>query len=181
MKKMRLGLLVILSFISAIPYAPVMAANRAGAASFILGAGNYYFSSKRHIDNAGLIFVGAGYDFTDQWGIEAIASIFNTDSDNPQDNGKQVNGTLVAIDGVYHFSPYKAIQPFITAGVGILGLSPNGNDARNEGNINAGLGAQYFVTDSISFRVDARDFYTINGGKNDVMLDAGMTFLFDLC
>jgi hypothetical protein len=65
------------------------------------------------------------------------------------------------------------------AGPGIIGLNPNGNDPNNEGNINAGLGTQYFVDKSFAFKVEARDFYTITGGgKNDVLIDVGVTYLF---
>ena len=180
MRKMRLLILVTVCFISAIIHDSLFALNRAGALTFTLGGGNYYFSSKRHIDNTSIPFVGLGYDLTDQWGIEVLGSVFNTDSDRPEDSGKQVNGALFLIDGVYHFSAYKALQPFVTVGVGILGLSPNGYDARNEGNVNAGVGAQFFVNELITIRLEAKDLYTINGGKNDIFLNAGMTFLFDI-
>ncbi|RDI42723.1 OmpA family protein [Aquicella lusitana] len=181
MKKLDFTVLAFAGLLCLISLPMAHAANRAGSATFTLGAGNYYFSSRRHIDNTGFPFAALGYNFTDQWGLEGLFAVFNTDSNRPEDNGKQVKGALFALDAIYHFSPYRIMQPFVLAGVGALGLNPNGTDADNQGNINAGVGAQFFANESVAFRIEARDFYTIVGGKNDVFLDAGVTFLLDIC
>jgi len=173
----RVTLFCFLCFLSGL----VTAGNRPATLSLSAGAGNFYFGSKRHIDNTALGFVGAGYNFTYHWGIDTLLGFFLTQSHKSVDHGKQVNGTVFAFDALYRFSPYGNFEPYVLAGPGILGLSPNGDDPNNEGNINAGIGTQYFIDKSIAFRVEARDFYTITGGKNDVMLDAGITFLIDIC
>lgn len=179
--KIRSLVLSCLSLISVAAISTSYAADRAGAASFTVGAGSLHFASSRDIDNTGVPFFGLGYDFTDHWGIEGILGFFNTDSNNPEDNGKQVNGTMFLVDGLYHFTPYNIVEPYVMLGVGILGMNPNGTDANNEGNINAGLGAKVFFDKSIAFRFEARDLYTTVGPKNDYMFDAGVTFLLDIC
>ena len=161
--------------------ANVLAGNRPAALTLTAGVGTLDFASKRHLENAGLGFIGAGYDFTYHWGIDSILGFFTTPSHNPLDHGKQVNGTLFALDALYRFSPYRNFEPYVLAGPGIMGLSPNGNDPNNEGNINAGVGTQFFFDKSFAFRIEARDFYTITGGKNDLMFDGGVTYLIDIC
>ena len=63
----------------------------------------------------------------------------------------------------------------------LLVMNPSRYNANSEGNINAGLGAKFFFTDNIAFRADVRDFYTWVGGKNDVLVDAGINFFFGGC
>lgn len=155
------------------------AANREGAMSFTLGDGYYYFASKRHLDNTNVGYGALGYDLTERYGVEGLLGFFNTQSRNTIDNGSQVNGTLFALDVIYRFTPYGNLAPYVLAGPGATSMNPNGNDAHTEGNINAGIGAQYFIDKMIAFRVDVRDFYTIVGGKNDYFINGGVSFLFD--
>lgn len=160
--------------------------HKPGAFSLTLGAGELFLASKRNMDNAAVPFVALAYDFTEKWAFEALLGGYTTEyKSNPPNNHnhKEINGTMFLLDGVYRFgSFYKtALEPYIVFGVGVLGMSPNGNDANNEGNINAGVGAEVFVDEVVAFRFEARDLYTWVGGKNDFMLDAGVTFLFNLC
>ncbi|OGT36239.1 MAG: hypothetical protein A3F11_06770 [Gammaproteobacteria bacterium RIFCSPHIGHO2_12_FULL_37_14] len=179
MERFNFFLLLCTSIIAAVISGDIYAGNRAGAMTISFGEGYYYFASNRQIDNTGVPFLAFGYSLTDYWGIEGLVGVFNTPSRQADDNGQQVNGSLLAMDTIYHFKPYKNIlEPFLLAGVGVLGLNPNGSDAHNQGNMNAGGGVQIFIHPSIAFRFDARDFYTFVGGKNDIFVDAGMSFLF---
>jgi len=181
MRKKSLTVLTALSLASMAFTVSTYAGNRAGTASFGLGAGYDYFSSKREIKNTGIPFVQAGYNFTDRWGIEGLLGFFNTQFKQSVQDNRQINGTLVAVDGVYRLIPYQSFEPYLLAGVGAIGLNPNRNEAHNEGNINAGIGGEFFIEKSIAFRLEARDFYTMVGEKNDVFFDGGITFLLDLC
>ncbi len=182
MNKMRSLVLACVSVAAIASYTSTFAATRANTASLTLGAGYEYFDSKRGIDNTSMPMVMLGYNFTQHWGFEALLGIFNTNFKSRVNDQRQVNGDLFAMDAVYHFNAYKdVIEPFVLLGVGATGLNPNQFDGHNEGNANAGVGAQFFFDKSIAFRVEARDFYTFTGGKNDVVLDAGVTFLLDIC
>lgn len=177
MKKMVRSVVICLSLVILGGSSNVFAFHRAGAFTFTLGGGYAYFSPKRHIDNAGIPYGAVGYDFTDRWGLEGLMGFFNTDPKRNQNNGRQISGNLFALDVVYHFVPYRFIQPYLLAGPGVIGLNPNGSNANNEGNINAAVGADLFVNPFIAFRIEARDFYTIVGGKQDIFPNAGVTFL----
>lgn len=154
--------------------------NKAGDVSLTVAGGYDYFSGKRNIKNTGIPFAALGYNFTDQWGLEALLGFFHTKSRATATYNKNVDGNMVAIDVLYHFQPYYYIQPYVLAGPGILDFNPNGTDAHAQGNINAAVGAQLFIHDRIAFRFEARDWYTFVGGKNDVLLSAGMTFLMNV-
>jgi len=165
-------------FLSATP--SVYAATCANSVSLTLGGGYEFFATKRQLRNTGIPLGMVGYNFTDKWGIEGLLSVFTTKSRNPDNHSRQVNGSLFLIDGLYHFSSFPVIEPYLLAGVGVTGLNPNGNDANNEGNVNAGAGLAWFATKAVALRVEARDLYTIVGGKNDVLIDAGVMFVMDL-
>lgn len=168
---------VCLGLASIVCFSSGYAATRANTMTVTLGGGYEYFASKRHIDNTAVPFGILGYNFTDHWGIEGLLGVIN--SNTFKTNTKQhVHGGLFLVDGLYHFSDYKNVEPFVLAGVGITGLDPNGEDARNEGNINAGAGVLWFANEMIALRLEVRDIYTINGGKNDVMLGGGVTMMF---
>jgi OOP family OmpA-OmpF porin len=178
MNKGYCALLACFSLSSVFLTSPVFAGNEAGNGTFTLGAGYYHFAPKRNIDNTSITFGSLGYNFTKQWGIEGLLGFFTTDSNRSVDNGKEVNGTLFAMDAIYRFSPIHCFEPYVLAGPGAIGMNPNGNDANVQGNFNAGVGTQYFFSKTIALRLEARDFYTFVGGKNDYFLNGGVSFLF---
>jgi OmpA-OmpF porin, OOP family len=182
MKKVYSLILACASFIS-LTSSTTFAETKANSITFTLGGGYYYFATKRDMDNTGIGFGGLGYNFTNHWGVEAILGGLNTHFKDSVNDDRSINGTLFSFDGVYHFSPFyrETFEPYLMAGVGVLGLNPNRNEANNEGNINAAAGLNLFIDKIIAFRVEARDFYTIVGGKNDVMLDGGVTVFWNLC
>ncbi len=181
MKKLHTIVLACASLISITSYTSAYADNKAGAVTITVGGGYDFFDSKRHLQNASMPLLALGYDFTKHWGIEAMVTAFNTKFDRSTHEHRQVNGRLFAIDGLYHFFPWQGIEPFILAGVGFTSLSPNRFDANDEGNINAGVGIQLFANELVAFRAEVRDLYTWVGGKNDVVLDAGVTVAFNWC
>lgn len=156
-----------------------IAGNRPGAFTVSLADAYYHFADKRHLHNINLPNAALAYDFDSHWAIEGGAGLINTDSKGSKHHHHHgVHGYLYTLDGLYRFKQYRAIEPYISAGIGVLSLKPNGNDAKQQGNINAGIGAQWFFHDSIALRAEARDIYTMVGGKNDFMVNLGISFLF---
>src|SRR4029078_1601106 len=114
--------------------------------------GYYFFDSKRQINNYGLPFGIVGFNMSEQWGIEAMLGGFVTTFKSSAHDDREINATLFTIDVLYRFGDYCFFEPYVFAGAGILGLSHNLYSANNQGNINAGVGAQYFIADSLAFR-----------------------------
>lgn len=181
MKKWLLLLSACISITSTVTNAATNAVNRPGTVSIFLGDGYDYFASKRNLDNVNIPFVTLGYNFTERYAIEGFLGRFDTKFKPSQNDNRQVNGTMFAIDGLYRFNPYKFLAPYVLAGVGITGINPNRTSANNAANINAAVGTQIQLNKVMAIRVDARDFYTMIGGKNDIVLDAGLGVLLDLC
>jgi len=158
----------------------VFAGNRESTLTLSAGAGNLNFATGHYAKNTSLGFIGAGYNFSYHWGLDSILGFFTTKSRLSVDNGRQINGTIFALDALYRFNPYRQFEAYVLAGPGVMGLNPNGNNPNNEGNVNAGLGVQYFFSESLALRAEARDFYTITSSLNDIMLDGGITYLINL-
>lgn len=177
MKKIIL-LCYMLSFLL---FSPLLLAwgNRAGDLTLSGGGGYYWFASKRDLHNNGLGFLTLGFNISDIWSVEAtVVGLKTRYKDNDDDH---VNVGLFTLDALYRFGDFCRFEPYVFAGAGILGINHNRYYANNEGDLNAGLGAQYYIADTLAFRADVRDIYTINGGKNDAMVDIGITINFNLC
>src|SRR2546425_1222708 len=101
------------------------AGNRPGTATLTLGGGYFYLSQKHEMNNKGAPMLELGYGFTEHWGIESMLAVFNTHFNALINDNRQVSGTYFAFDGVYHFLTTYKLQPYLLAGVGITGLSPN--------------------------------------------------------
>lgn len=157
----------------------IYAFNKPGNVSLTFGGGYDYFSSARYVKNSGIGFGELGYNLTERWGIEGLFGLFHTESRRSATYGKDVSGDMFAINAVYHFAPWKALQPYLLAGPGVMGFDPNGSDPHQQGNFNGAAGVQIFFDEVVALRLEARDFYTITGGKNDVFLNAGVTFLIN--
>lgn len=163
--------------LAAISTSAATAGNYPGAVTLTLADAYYAFSTKRHIDNIAMPNFELAYNFDEIWAVEAGYGIINTDQ-KPALGNSSVHGGLFTLDGIYRFTPGKMFEPYVLAGIGIIGLNPNGNDSENQGNINAGIGTQIFFDKTIALRGEVKDFYTMSGGKNDVMLNFGVSFLF---
>lgn len=179
MNKRKLALLS-LAVLTATYVGNVSAGNRPCAWTFSMNGSYYNFASKRYLDNIFLPNFGIAYDFDKHWAIEGNYGIITTQINRPKvPVTRSVRGGLVTVDGIYHITDYYGpIEPYVLAGIGVISLDPNGVDSKHQGNINAGGGAQIFVTDSIAFRFEARDVYTLSGGKNDYQVTGGLSFLF---
>ena len=149
-----------------------------GGYYFAPSAGYYHFSDKRHLDSSAIAGLTLGYVLKDSLSIEAYAGKAAADS---SDTGDGQNFYAYWLDGVYHFkSNQDSFRPYVLAGIGLT----NQDDDQVSGNttllsINAGGGIEYFISSNISFFTDARDIYTPSGGKNDLMANFGMKFMFE--
>lgn len=172
---------ILLFFLLSLFISSAFAFSKANSAVFSVMGGYEWFAANRNLENTGVGYALAGYNFTDHWGIEGLAGMFTSYSRRTANYNQRIQGKQFAVDGVYHFSPYfiarQAIEPFLLAGVGVnhYNNNNNGSDPNSEGNINAGAGVHIFANDVVALRVEARDFYTITGGKNDFMLAAGVS------
>jgi hypothetical protein len=154
-----------------------LADNHAGATTLQLADGYYFFAEKRHVQNTALPNIALSYNLNKDWALQAGAGVFNTNQTGTAAQ-QGVHGWVYSVDGIYRLNPRGRLAPYLLAGPTIISLKPAGNNPVNQAAINAGIGTQYFIDKQIAFFAEAKDFYTISGGKNDGMLNFGMSFLF---
>lgn len=151
-----------------------LAANAPGAFTLTLSDAYYNFSSSRHLENTSMPNAALSYNFNDRWAVEGGVGVINT---NKRITEQGVHGLLYTLDGLYRFTAHHRFQPYVLAGIGMLAYKPSGNEPEHAGNINAGLGTQYFSDGPVALRLEFRDLYTISGGKNDWLVNLGVSFL----
>lgn len=171
--------LTCLSMIALAICSSVSAGTRPGAFSFRLADGYIFFAQKRHLENTTTPTIELGYEFNDKWGMKGGATVINTNTTGNNPN-TGVHGFIYTLDGVYKFAQYEYFEPYALAGIGVTSVNPSTNtsDPNNQANVNAGIGTQFFIDPSIALNAEAKDLYVMSGGKNDVMLTAGITFYF---
>lgn len=180
--KQKSGLQIVFGVVALVGMSVAIAGNRPGAVSLTFGDAYYKFDSKRHVDPTTMPNFSLGYDVTEHWGIEGTVGVLNShlssDLETGDAEGDPVHGMLYTINGIYHFTPYKIIEPYVTAGIGDIGLEPSANEPVQEGLINAGAGIQAFFDKSLALRAEFREIYATTGsGFNDYFVRAGISYL----
>lgn len=151
-----------------------LALSRQGYLMVTPSVGYFRYADKRDIDSEVLPTISIGFGFTEAISGELFYAGLSSKLKNNSD--QNIEGDLLALNGLYHFRIGTVLQPYVTAGVGAIQLNPPAPaDAKVQANLNAGGGLEYGFSDRLSLRVGARDFYTMVGGKNDWLIDCGLT------
>ena len=148
---------------------------------FAPGVAYYHFSDKRDLQNTAMANLSVGFVVSDQFSLEAFYGQAAT-NETPSDLDESTRFYIYSGEGVYHFnaSADAIIHPYILTGLSITNQADNNPSSGNTTllGVNAGVGIEYFVNPNISLFTDVRDIYTLSGGKDDWMLNAGIKFLF---
>lgn len=113
-----------------------------------------------------------GFNFTDSWGLELSLGQTNTSVTGLSGSDTDLDLTTFDVDAIYHFNPGARFVPYVVAGIGyasadldrpilgtVSGVGPVRIEDDNGFTLNAGVGAKYFLTDTVSLRLDARYRY----------------------
>jgi OOP family OmpA-OmpF porin len=166
---------------------------KAGSVSLTPFAGYYFFEGNQDLKNSPTYGLRAGYNFTQNWGIEAFGSYTQTEIQNTGWEPWQDIQTY-GIEGLYHFMPEGRLVPFIAIGVGgiFYGKGYNYKDPsygerfeQSQYFVDYGAGLKFFLTDNIALRADVRHVLPWNSTKNnpdnlhnDLMATFGINFAF---
>ncbi|MES2204696.1 MAG: outer membrane beta-barrel protein [Pseudomonadota bacterium] len=181
--KLRTSIVMLLLSLSASAFADNQANTPYKPGEFYVAPGiaYYHFSDKRDLQNTAMANLSAGLAISDQFSLEAFYGQAAT-NETPSNLDKDTRFYIYSGEGVYHFNPDAdaIIHPYMLGGLSITNQVDNNDSAGNTTllGMSAGLGIEYFVNPNISLFTDARDIYTLSGGKNDWMLNAGIKFLF---
>ncbi len=126
--------------------------------------GYNFFESRQNLEDRPVFGARLGYNFTENFGIEAVGEYIRTDVDDKTETWTKegqftspiddVDITSYHLDLLYHFMPEGKFNPFVAAGYGFAHYSPETINTRNMAVINFGLGAKLLAYGQ--YRVEIR-------------------------
>ena len=152
------------------------AGNKKGDFSVSPVIGGLSFKSDADLKYSTLYGGRLGYNFTNALGIEALFDYARPEFQNESETlyYYRYGGELL-----YHFMPEKKFVPYIAAGA--AGMNFNHDAADTKGGhtkeiFDYGLGAKYFVTEDVAFRVDVRHLF--NSANQELNYTVGLYIPF---
>lgn len=152
------------------------------------------FEGNQDLDNAPVIGIRGGYDFTKNWGVEATVNWIPTRYNYSTAGGQTAPAVIrddshtnvynYRIEGIYNFAlaSVPKLVPFLAVGIGgqtidYRGTHPDASD-RTRFAPDWGGGLKYFLTDDLAVRADVRHVIAIGSIYNDLEATLGMAFYF---
>ena len=150
------GILAVASFASA--------TNLEGQFSVSPVIGGYTYDGRQHLDTSLVYGLRGGYNFTKNFGVEALFDYVNTEPTTSKNN---VDMYRYGGELLYHFFPENTLVPYLAAGYSGLHFHGSDIDGQVRGAFDYGIGAKYFLNDNIALRGDVRHIiYTMNDRTN---------------
>ena len=150
-------------------------------------AGYNFFEKGQNLDNSPVYGGRLGYNITNHFGIEAVGEFIKSNVDDKSLTQTKEGQFTAPVDGVkitmyhldllYNFMPESKFNPFIVAGYGAAHYDPRIN-SKNMSVVNFGVGAKYWVADSIALRFDLRDNVVYDEKINNLEATLGVVFAF---
>ena len=176
MKKIVVSLLLFVSafFLISSAYAEV----RADAGSFSAYFGGYTFEGNEDLRTAPVYGLRAGYNFTENLGIEAYGHFITSEIEEVAgDPSMDLYG--YGVEGLWHFMPSSRIVPFLAMGIGNSHFEPDnvtGIDHRNKFTFDWGGGLKFFLTDNFAIRADVRHVIPYNDPHHNLLYTIGIHY-----
>ncbi|MDY0211625.1 MAG: OmpA family protein [Desulfuromonadaceae bacterium] len=117
--------------------------------------------------------LGGGYNYS------ANLSSYLDVSFAPQRRNADSDLYTASIGALYHFMPEERLVPYLTAGLGYLGI--NGKDGlsdENQAQFNYGVGLKYFLSKDIALNAEVKHMLDTSGEPNSLLYQAGLVFFF---
>jgi outer membrane beta-barrel protein len=134
--------------------------------------------TRPRLDDTGTFGARYAYNLTDVWGVELSAGYSPSHVSRLGGGNVDLGLTTVDVDAVWNFTPRSLIVGYTVAGVGFANANldrpirgvVNGQavslDDENGFTANAGIGAKYYATDNLVFRVEGRYRYLNSAVSN---------------
>jgi OOP family OmpA-OmpF porin len=100
-----------------------------------------------------------GYDWTDRWTLEGVLAVApSLDANDKKTTAfDSTHAVGLAVDGLFHFTRWERVDPYLAAGIGLLSLGEHlsgGNSS--ESMFRGGGGVMYHINDEWAIRADYR-------------------------
>jgi len=139
--------------------------------------GGYSFLGREHLETRPVVGVRAGYNFTKNFGTEAVFGYIRTEGSHV-DQG-DINVYNYHLDALYHFMPGGPLVPYLAAGYGGQARESHFEEV-NRGVFNYGGGVKYFLNDNLALRGDLRHLVLKHDDHtfHNLEYTVGVDFLF---
>jgi len=155
---------------------PALAEIRPGAYSISPFVGGFWFEGNQDLKHRPVYGLRLGYDFTKNWGTEAVFDYVDTKYNTTDTSTNVYNYRL---EGLYHFMPDSKLVPFLAAGVGGMTINYRDETAnKTRATFSSGAGLKYFLTDRLALRADVRHVLAFGSVYNNLEYALGLTFYF---
>ena len=137
---------------------PAFAEIRPGDFSVSPFIGGFLFEGNQDLEHRPVYGLRVGYDFTKNWGLEAVFDYVRT-------NYKATDSTTdvfnYRLEGLYYILPNSRFVPFLAVGIGGMSIDSR-DDAidRHRAAFDYGAGLKYSLTERLSLRADVRHVLT---------------------
>jgi outer membrane protein OmpA-like peptidoglycan-associated protein len=157
-------------------------------------AGWLDYEGDEAVDDSLVLLGSVGYDWTHWWTFEGGVILapelkgqkyYNYDSGtkvlvNRLEEETGVDSTWgggVFADALFHFTPWKRVDPFLSAGVGVMKYADDINgDNGWDATVRAGLGVMYHFNDEWALRLEYNNFVAGSAKQGDAntLISAGL-------
>ncbi len=148
-----------------------------------LGFGIMDFEGNQDYEDAFVTTLRLGYDYSDPWSFEGVLTLApgidaNKDYEEELD-WDSANAVGLAMDGLFHFTRWDRLDPYIAAGIGLMSFDedPREGDA-TDFQFRIGGGVLYHFNDEWAVRADYRGMLAGFGGSPNAnsIIDAGVVW-----
>jgi OmpA-OmpF porin, OOP family len=156
--------------------APARGEIRSGSYSVSPFIGGFLFEGNQDLTHSPISGVRFGYDFTKNWGVEALFDYVPTRYKVTDSNTNVFN---LRIEGLYHLLPERKWVPFLAVGAGGMSIDSRDNTLeKNRVVLDYGAGIKYSLTERIDLRADVRHLLAFGSTYNNLEYTLGMVFYF---
>jgi len=147
---------------------------------FSLMPGGMVFEKNKNIGDGPVFALGLGYSFTPRLEAELMA-MYGQHNVSYWDENKQVadyekSGSLTYNMNIhYHLTASKIFIPYFGLGIGSMNFESDAIDDNNAVRMNYGLGAKYFLDESIALRGDVYHIFSLDDPDNQFVCTVGLT------
>jgi len=155
--------------------------------------GYLQYEGDEEVKDAALGCVRLGYDYSEWWGFEGVLFIAPDLDQNTRGVTRLVDGEWVtrqepisdsepswgmglAVDGLFHFTRWERLDPYLTLGAGATWYDDEVNGETFDPAIRVGGGVMYHLNDMWAVRVDGRTFLAGNDTEANAIIDAGIVW-----
>ena len=155
--------------------------------------GYLQFEGDEEVKDAALGSLRLGYDYSEWWGFEGAFFIAPSLDQNTRGVTRQIDGEWVtrqepisdsepswgmgiAIDGLFHFTRWERLDPYLTIGGGVTWYDDEVNGEDFDPAIRVGAGVMYHFNDMWAMRLDGRTFLAGNDTEANAIVDAGVVW-----